>query len=266
MVTGGGLNRQFEASKHPIRKGFFFWCRGASPPFIFRFCDWALDNLSNDPKTPGYLADIQETFITIVYKDSCEATGTSIQKSMGKNWTPIPILLPYHFHKNPLKSLNGMGSLWQNLCWLAGLTSSRCFCGSWIFSGSAGGSWQKLFGCAKASSSSSSSSFLSNTSPYHQLSIILRHRRVPMRPLLAWPLWLLKVESCRPVTFSKNNFKTPPRPNDWQFVLLFHGFFEGSFSGGTCWFLGVVGNFSQMKWQFRKICQTNSLENTLPKN
>ena len=26
---------------------------------------------------------------------------------------PIPILLPYHTHKNPLKYGNGMGSLWE---------------------------------------------------------------------------------------------------------------------------------------------------------
>ena len=29
-----------------------------------------------------------------------------------KSGTPIPILLPYHSHKNPLKYGNGMGSLW----------------------------------------------------------------------------------------------------------------------------------------------------------
>ena len=27
--------------------------------------------------------------------------------------TPIPILLPYHSHKNPLKYGNGMGGLWE---------------------------------------------------------------------------------------------------------------------------------------------------------
>ena len=39
--------------------------------------------------------------------DSREILGTP------KNGTPIPILLPYHFHKNPLKYGNGMGPAYR---------------------------------------------------------------------------------------------------------------------------------------------------------